>query len=36
MTAVMVFGPRDVDEIEIALQMMDISRQFANGNPPRP
>jgi len=36
MTAVMVFGPRDIDEIDIALQMMDISRQFANGNPPKP
>ncbi len=36
MTAVMVFGPRDIDEIAIALQLLDISRQFANGDPPRP
>ncbi len=36
MTAVMVFGPRDIDEIDIAVRLLDISRQFANGNPPRP
>lgn len=36
MTAVMVYGPRDANEIEVALQLLEISLQFANGNPPTP
>ena len=36
MTAVMVFAPRDDNEIDIALELIGISHQFANGNPPAP
>jgi len=35
-TAVMVFAPRDDKEIDIALDLIGISHQFANGDPATP